>query len=63
MRLLVHEGAQYPEDRLPAGVVADGLLTVEEWFAANRSGAGHKAVLAPAPSPKPVAKKKAVKAK
>lgn len=61
MRLLVHEGAQYPEDRLPAGVVADGLLTVDEWFAANRSG--HKAVLAPAPSPKPVAKKKAVETK
>lgn len=52
MRLLVHDGAQYPEDRLPAGVSADGLPTVEEWFAANRTAAGHKAVLAPVPSPK-----------
>ncbi len=37
-RLLVHEGHQYAEDRLPDGVDGATLPTAEEWFAAAKAG-------------------------
>ena len=38
-RLLIHEGHQYAEDRLPDGVDGATLPTSKEWFAAAKATA------------------------
>lgn len=53
--MYVYNGCQYPADKLPPGVSADGLPTLDEWFAENRTPR-HKAISAPVADDKPAAK-------
>lgn len=55
--LVVYHGCQYPRGALPAGVDAEGLPTLADWFDSQRVTATAKKTKTPTEEPSPTRRK------